>query len=77
MRARALLQTLAVTVALFALSAAPAMAKLKSDGGEGAYGRTDDIVVTNFGFGLIVFFILLVTVLSIGQYLLGKRKELK
>lgn len=62
---------------VLALSAAPALAALKSDGGEGAYGDTDDVVVTNFGFALMIFFVVLVTVLSLGQYLLERRKRHK
>jgi len=34
--------------------------------GVGVYGRTDDKVVTYFAFGLIAFFAILVTVLSLG-----------
>ena len=60
------ISTLLMTLAL----AAPAMAK----GGEGLYGKTNDKVITNFGFGLIIFFALLVTTLSVGQYLLDRRK---
>jgi hypothetical protein len=44
-------------------------------GGEGLYGKTNDKVITNFGFGLIIFFILLVTGLSVGQHLLDRRKQ--
>jgi Ni/Fe-hydrogenase subunit HybB-like protein len=65
-----LLATLALTLAL----AAPAMAE---KGGEGLYGKTDDKVITNFGFGLMIFFTVLVVGLSIGQYLLEKRKQRK
>ena len=70
MRVRAFLASIATLVATFAL-AAPAMA---AKGGEGLYGKTDDKVITNFGFGLIIFFILLVTTLSVAQYLLDRRK---
>lgn len=77
MRLRATFAGLATLLAVLALSAVPALAKLKSDGGEGAYGDSDDVVVTNFGFALILFFVLLVTVLSIGQYLLERRKRHK
>jgi hypothetical protein len=56
------------------LLAAPAMA---AKGGEGLYGRTNDKVITNFGYGLMIFFVLLVTVLSVGQYLLERRKQSK
>ena len=31
-------------------------------GGEGLYGKTDDKVITNFGFGLMIFFTVLVVV---------------
>ena len=53
------------------LLAAPA---LGADGGEGLYGRTDDKVITNFGFGLMIFFTLLVIGLSVLQRALEKRK---
>lgn len=77
MRVRAFLQTAVLTAIALALFAAPALAKLNADGGEGAYGRSDDVVVTNFGYGLIIFFVALVTVLSIAQHLMGKRKQRK
>ena len=65
--------------ALFALFAAcglltlapPAMAA----DGVGVYGRTDDKVVTFFAFGLIAFFAIFVTVLSLIQIRLDNRKE--
>ena len=66
--------SLLATLALALLLAAPAMAE---KGGEGLYGKTDDKVITNFGFGLMIFFTLLVVSLSIGQYLLEKRKQRK
>ena len=43
--------------------------------GVGVYGRTDDKVVTFFAFGLIAFFAILVTVLSLIQIRLENRKE--
>jgi len=60
-RVRSMLVSLAALM-LSLLLAAPAMAK----GGEGTYGKYDDKVVTNFGFGLMIFFTLLVLLLSIG-----------
>src|SRR5438046_2636869 len=69
-RPRILLGTVATLLVSLAL-AGPAMAK----GGEGPYGKYDDKVVTNFGFGLIIFFTLLVIVLSVGQSLLERRKR--
>ena len=61
-------------LALSLVLAVPAMA---AKGGEGLYGKTDDKVITNFGFGLIIFFTLLVTTLSVAQYLLERRKTRK
>ena len=43
--------------------------------GVGLYGRTDDKVVTFFAFGVIAFFAILVTVLSLIQIRLENRKE--
>jgi hypothetical protein len=53
------------------LLAAPAFAL---DNGEGIYGKTDDKIITNAGFLLIIFFPSLVLILSVAQHLLGKRK---
>ena len=53
---------------------APAIA---GEGGQGLYGKTDDKVITNFGFGLILFFPLLIGLLSAAQYLLERRKRSK
>jgi putative copper export protein len=43
--------------------------------GVGTYGRTNDKVVTFFAFGLIAFFAILVTVLSLIQIRLENRKQ--
>jgi hypothetical protein len=43
--------------------------------GVGVYGRTNDKVVTFFAFGLIAFFAILVTVLSLIQIRLENRKQ--
>jgi putative copper export protein len=72
-RIRLLVASLA-TLALSLALAAPAMA---GKGGEGLYGKTDDKVITNFGFGLMIFFVLLVTVLTIAQSALERRKRSK
>lgn len=60
----------------FALGAPLALASsaLAADG-EGLYGRTDDLVITIFAFGVMAFFTILVTVLSLVQYRLDSRKE--
>jgi hypothetical protein len=60
------------TVLLSLMLAAPALAR--PDGGEGLYGKTNDKIITNFGFGLMIGFTLLVTTLSVLQYLLERRK---
>ncbi len=57
---------------LAVLAAAPAA--LAADG-EGLYGRTTDRVVTFFAFGVIAFFAILVTVLSLIQIRRDGRKE--
>jgi len=64
---------LTVTLAL-ALTAPVALAG-PHDGGEGWYGETNDKIVTNFGFYLIMFFPLFIFAMSMGQYLLDKRKD--
>ena len=51
--------------------AAPALAH---DGGEGWYGETNDKVVTNAGFILMIFFVLFVLFASLIQWQLDKRK---
>jgi hypothetical protein len=43
--------------------------------GRGFYGATDDKVVTNFGFALIIFFPLFVFAMSMLQRALDKRKQ--
>jgi putative copper export protein len=67
---RRLLPGLLALVALLLL----APAAMAADG-VGVYGRTDDKVVTFFAFGLIAFFAILVTVLSLIQIRLENRKQ--
>ena len=43
--------------------------------GVGLYGRTDDKVITYFCFGVIAFFAILVTMLSLIQMRLENRKD--
>jgi hypothetical protein len=73
MRLRTSLTASAALVAALVL-AAPALA---DEGGEGLYGKANDKVITNFGFGLMIFFTVLVVGLSIAQHLLDKRKRSK
>jgi hypothetical protein len=69
-----MLPTALATLAVSLLLAAPAMA---AKGGEGLYGKTNDKVITNFGFGLMIFFVALVVGLSVAQSRLEKRKQRK
>lgn len=71
-RRRSLVATLTVLALIALLVAAPAA--LGADG-IGWYGRTNDKVVTYFGFAIIAFFSILVTVLSLIQIRLESRKE--
>ncbi len=66
------MRTALCTLVTFALTAAPAIA---GDNGEGLAGETDDKVVTNAGFILIIFFPLFVGLASLLQSRLDKRKE--
>jgi type VI protein secretion system component VasF len=66
-----LLSLLAMAIAMLA---AVAPAALAADG-VGLWGRTDDKVVTYWGFGVMVFFVALVIVLSLIQIRLESRKE--
>lgn len=64
---------LALSLALCALLAL-APAAMAADG-VGLWGRTDDRVVTFFSLGVLAFFAILVTVLSLIQHRLESRKE--
>ena len=66
------MRTSLIAVALTFLLTAPAFA---SDNGEGIAGETDDKIVTFVAFGVVVFFIAWVIVMSAIQGLLEKRKE--
>jgi len=59
--------------ALVALALAPAA--LAYNDGRGFYGATNDKVVTNAGFILILFFPLFVLAMSLLQWRLDKRKD--
>ena len=59
-------------LALTLVLTAPAYA---ADNGEGVVGETDDKIITFFSLGVVVFFTVLVIVLSALQALLERRKE--
>jgi hypothetical protein len=63
-----------VPLALLAVLVLAPVAHAENDG-RGFYGATNDKVVTNFGFALIIFFPLFVFAMSMLQRALEKRKE--
>jgi hypothetical protein len=63
--------TLVLTLTTLLVVVAPVLAH---DGGEGTYGETNDRVVTNAGFILIIFFPLFILFMSLLQWQLEKRK---
>lgn len=71
------MRLLAAFTTLFASFLLLAPVAIAGEGGEGLYGKADDKVITNFAYGLMVFFVLLVTLLSVAQHLLEKRKRQK
>ena len=70
-----MVRTTLLTLWFLALSAPLALAADEHDGGEGAWGLTDDKVVTNAGFIIIVGFPILVLLLSLLQWKLEKRED--
>ncbi|MGI8729449.1 MAG: hypothetical protein ACR2LK_05580 [Solirubrobacteraceae bacterium] len=64
--------TAILTLATLLVAASPALAH---DGGEGWWGETNDKVVTNFGFLLIIAFPLFIFLMSMLQWQLEKRKD--
>ena len=73
-RARFISVLTAISVALL-VTAPDALAR--QTGGEGFYGETNDKVITNAMFLTIIFFPVLILVLSLIQWRLEKRKHLK
>jgi uncharacterized membrane protein len=69
-----LIRIVALATASVVALLAFAPAALAADG-VGLWGRTDDKVVTYFGFALMVFFTMLVIVLSLIQIRLESRKD--
>ena len=67
------------TLLFWLLLAATAMAQNDQepagDNGEGLAGETTDKVVTFFSLGVVIFFVIVVTLGTIAQILLERRKE--
>ena len=64
-----------VSLGLLLAWAAPALAATGGDDGEGWVGEADDSTITFVSLGLVVFFPLVVTLLSLLQAALDRRKE--
>ena len=71
---RRIITATALQLVTFALLAPVALAD-RVDNGEGTYGPANDKVVTNTGFLLMIFFPLLITLISLLQWRLEKRKD--
>jgi preprotein translocase subunit SecG len=71
---RRLVATSISLLMLIALFAPAALARAGHDGGQGTYGVADDKVVTKAGFIVIIFFPLVILLLSLLQNALDKRK---
>jgi hypothetical protein len=71
---RRLLPALFTALLALALLAPVALAQ---DGGQGTYGEIDDKVTTNAGFIVIAFFPLFIFVMSVLQWRLEKRKQVR
>jgi peptidoglycan biosynthesis protein MviN/MurJ (putative lipid II flippase) len=61
-----------LAVSALLVAAAPVLAH---DNGEGWWGETDDRVITNAGFILIIFFTMFIFLVSLLQWQLEKRKD--
>ena len=64
-----------LTGLFMALTAPAALASEGHDGGEGLWGETNDKVITNAGFAIIVGIPLLVLILTLIQSALERRKD--
>ena len=72
---RLLPPTLFLWLALAATAVAQEHTEPAGDSGEGFAGETTDKVVTFFSLGVLIFFVLVVTLGTIAQILLERRKE--
>lgn len=73
-RVRIILALLAAVLA--SLVAAPSALAI-THSGQGLYGETNDVVITNAMFGVIIFFPLVIIVFSLIQGWLDHRKHLR
>ena len=69
-----MVRTALFTLCLLALSPPVALAAEGHDGGEGTWGPTTDLIVTNAGFMIIAGFPVLIAVLSLLYHATEKRR---
>jgi hypothetical protein len=72
---RRIATTIPLSIVSLLLLAGPALAAEGNDNGEGLVGETDDKIITFFSLGVVVFFVLVVTLGTIIQSSLEKRKD--
>jgi hypothetical protein len=73
---RSRLSLMALFAAAWTVALAPAaLAQEAHDNGEGYLGELDDKIVTFFSLGVILFFVALVTIATLIQQRLDKRKD--
>ncbi len=61
--------------ALVALLASAPIASATTSGGEGLFGETNDVVITNAMFGVMILFAVVIVVFSLLQAAIDKRKH--
>jgi hypothetical protein len=71
---RRIATTIPLSIVSLLLLATPALADA-SDNGEGLVGETNDKIITFFSLGVVLFFVLVVTLGTIIQSALEKRKD--
>jgi hypothetical protein len=64
-----------ITSCLLLLVLAPLALAGPPNGGQGTYGETNDKIVTNAGFIVIIFFPTVILLLSLLQWRLDKRRD--
>jgi len=62
-----------LSLGIVVLATAPVA--LAKNGGEGWYGETNDVVITNWMFLTIIFFVVVISLFSLIQWRLDKRKH--
>ena len=72
---RRALTTLLLSATTFLVLAQVALADAENDHGEGWYGETNDLVITQAGFILIAGFPLIILINSLIMWRLDKRKD--